>query len=81
MSKEAAKVVTEINRSDSDKRDAEITRALTAAEHLAARFPNNTEITEAVEKLKYAREAHQRFKERRGGAMRLQHRFRPAPHR
>ena len=76
-----AKVVTEINRSDSDKRDAEITRALTAAEHLAARFPNNTEIAEAVEKLKYAREAHQRFKERRGGAMRLQHRFRPAPRR
>ena len=76
-----AKVVAEINRSDSDKRDSEITRALTAAEHLAARFPNNTEIAEAVEKLKYAREAHARFKERRGGAMRLQHRFRPAPHR
>ena len=72
-----AKVVTEINRSNSDKRDAEITRALAAAEHLAARFPNNTEIAEAVEKLKCAREAHQRFKERRGGSMRLRHRFHP----
>ena len=73
--------MTEINRSDSDKRDAEITRALTAAEYLAARFPNNTEIAEAVEKLKYAREAHQRFKERRGGEMFPRRRFRPPPQR
>mgnify|MGYP004453841315 FL=1 len=73
-----AKVVAEIDRSDSDKRDAEIVRALTAAEHLAERFPENAAIADAVARLKAAREAHLRFKTRRGGAMRLQHRFRPA---
>ena len=72
-----AMVITTINVPDTDKRDAEIVRALTAAEHLASRFPNNAEIAEAVAKLKHAREAHARFKERRGGAMRLQHRFPP----
>lgn len=76
-----AKVVTDVNRTDSDKRAAEITRALTAAENLAARFPENAEIADSVEKLKSAREAHARFLERRGGAMRLQHRFRPIPRR
>ena len=76
-----AKVIADIKRSDSDKRDAEITRALTAAEHLAERFPENAEIADAVDRLKTARDAHARFKERRGGAMRLQHRFRPAPRR
>ena len=73
-----AKVVAEIDRADSDKRDAEIVRALTAAEHLAERFPENAAIADAVARLKAAREAHLRFKARRGGAMRLQHRFRPA---
>jgi hypothetical protein len=76
-----AMVITDINRADSDKRDAEITRALTAAEHLAERFPKNVEIAKAVEELKDARKARQRFKERRGGSMRLQHRFRPVPRR
>ena len=76
-----AKVIADINRADSDKREAEITRALTAAEHLAERFPENDEIADAVDRLKAARDAHARFKERRGGAMRLQHRFRPAPRR
>ena len=71
-----AKVITDINRADSDKRDAEITRALTAAEHLAERFPENAEIADAVDRLKAARDAHARFLERRGGSMRLQHRFR-----
>ena len=74
-----AMVVTTINVENQDKRDAEITRALTAAEHLAERFPENADIAEAVAKLKHAREAHARFKERRGGEMRLQNRFRPAP--
>jgi serine/threonine-protein kinase len=74
-----AKVITEINRTDPDKREAEITRALTAAEHLAERFPNNAEIADAVDRLNAARDAHARFLERRGGAMRLQNRFRPAP--
>ena len=75
-----AKVITAVNGADSDKRDAEIVRALTAAEHLAARFPKNAEIADSVEKLKSAREAHARFLERRGGSMRLQHRFRPRAH-
>ena len=73
-----AKAVAEIDRTDSDRRDAEIVRALTAAEHLASRFPGNAEIADAVERLKAARDAHARFLERRGGAMRLQHRFRSA---
>ena len=73
-----AKVVAEIDRTDSDRRDAEIVRALTAAEHLASRFPGNAEIADAVERLKSARDAHARFLERRGGAMCLQHRFRSA---
>ena len=76
-----AMVVTTINVENQDKRDAEITRALTAAEHLAERFPNNTAIAEAVEKLKHAREAHKRFKERRGGEMFPRRRFRPVPRR
>ena len=71
-----ALVITDINRADSDKRDAEITRALTAAEHLAERFPENAEIADAVDCLKAARDAHARFLERRGGSMNLQHRFR-----
>ena len=73
-----AKVVAEIDRTDSDRRDAEIVRALTAAERLASRFPGNAEIADAVERLKAARDAHARFLERRSGAMRLQHRFRSA---
>jgi hypothetical protein len=76
-----AKVVADINRADSDKRETEITRAITAAEHLAARFPDNAEIADAVDRLKAAHDAHARFLERRGGAMRLQHRFRPSPRR
>ena len=71
-----AKVVVDINRLDTDKRETEITCALTAAEHLAARFPDNAEIADAVERLKSARAAHARFLERRGGSMHLQHRFR-----
>ena len=74
-------VVTEIDRTDPDKRAAEIDRALAAANHLAARFPGNAEIADAVVKLNQAREAHVRFLDRRGGAMRLQHRFRPASRR
>ena len=79
--KSLAMVVTAINVENQDKRDAEITRALTAAGHLAERFPDNSEIAEAVEKLKHAREAHKRLKERRGGSMHLQRRPRPAPRR
>ena len=71
-----AMVVTTINAENQDKRGAEITRALTAAEHFAERFPENAEIAGAVERLKAARDAHARFLERRGGSMRLHHRFR-----
>ena len=74
-----AKVIADINRTDSDKREAEIIRALTVAEHLAERFPENAEIADAVDRLNAARDAHARFLERRGGAMRLQHRFRRPP--
>ena len=74
-----AKVIADINRADSNKRETEITRAITAAKHLAERFPDNAEIADAVERLKSAREAHARFLERRGGTMRLQHRFRRPP--
>ena len=73
-----AMVVTTINVENQDKRDAEISRALAAAEQLAERFPDNAEISEAVAKLKHAREAHKRFKERRGGEMFPRRRSRPA---
>ena len=76
-----AKVVTTINVENQDKREAEITRALTAAEQLAERFPDNAEIAEAVAKLKHAREAHKRFKERRGGEMFPRRRFPRGPRR
>ena len=36
-------------------------------------------LAEAVAKLNHAREAHARFKERRGGSMNLQNRFRTPP--
>ena len=73
-----AKVITETDRTGPDRRDAEITRALTAAEHLAARFPDNAEIADAVDRLQAAREAHARFLERRGGEMFPRRRFRHA---
>ena len=72
-----AVVVTAIDATDSDRRDAEIASAISAAERLAARFPGNGEIEDAVERLKRAREAHARFKERRGGSMRMRQRFQP----
>lgn len=76
-----AKVIAQIDVSDSDKRDAEIVRALTAAGLLAARFPDNAEIADAVNRLKEARAAHERFLERRGGAMNLERRLRRVPRR
>ena len=72
-----ATVVAGIDRASPDRRETEIARALTAAERLAARFPGNAGIADAVDRLKAARDAHARFLERRGGAMRLQRRFRP----
>ena len=63
-----ALTVTDIN--EPDKRDGELLRGLTAAEELAARFPANADIADAVSQLKKARENHARFMKRRGGAVR-----------
>lgn len=41
-------------------------RARFAAEALAERFPDNPEIRKSLGKLRYAQEAHQRLKSRRG---------------
>ncbi len=74
-----ANVVAQIDRADSNKRDAELSRALTAVEQLVERFPGNAGISGSLERLKAARAAHARFLESRGGAMNLQRRFRPKP--
>lgn len=71
-----ALTVTDIN--EPDKRDGELLRGLTAAEELAARFPANPGIANAVEQLKKARENHARFLKRRGGGGRRPFR-RPPP--
>ena len=60
-----ALTITDIN--EPDKRDGELQRALSAAERLAARFPDNADIASSVEKLKKARENHARFQKRRNG--------------
>ena len=60
-----ALTITDIN--ESDKRDGELQRALSAAERLAARFPDNADIASSVEQLKKARENHARFQKRRNG--------------
>ncbi len=60
-----ALTITDIN--EPDKRDGELQRALSAAEELAARFPENADITAAVEQLKKARANHARFRKRRNG--------------
>ncbi len=51
-------VVTSIDRTEPDRRDAELKRALVAAEGLQKRFPENAEIRAVVERLNYAREKH-----------------------
>lgn len=53
-----AAVITTIDRAEPDKREAELKRALDAAERLAVRFPANAEIRAVVERLEYARAAH-----------------------
>ena len=63
-----ALTITDIN--EPDKRDGELQRALSAAERLAARFPANADIAEAVERLLKARKAHEGFMKRRGGSRR-----------
>ena len=62
-----ATTLTAIDRSGGDFRASEIDRALEVAEVLAKRFPGNREIQAALGKLRHAKEAHARFKARRGG--------------
>jgi len=57
-----SEVVTSIDRSEPDRRDAELKRALEAAEALAKRFPDNAEIRAVVRRLHYAREVHARLR-------------------
>lgn len=60
-----ALTITDID--EPDKRDGELQRALTAAERLAARFPANADIIEAVAQLEKARAAHAAFQKRHAG--------------
>ena len=61
-----AETLANIDRTGGDMRANEIGRALKSAEALAERFPGNPEIRKALGRLRYAREAHQRLKSRRG---------------
>ena len=64
-----AAVLTEIERGEGDRRDAELLRAVEIIEGLSARFPDDPVIQESAEALRIARERHSRFKaimQRRG---------------
>ena len=61
-----AATLTIVDRSGGDYRANEISRALLTVGALAERFPDNVEIRSALGKLRYAQEAHTRFKARRG---------------
>ena len=54
------------SRPSGDYRAREIARAIESVTALAERFPENAEIKSALDKLQRAKEAHARFKERRG---------------
>lgn len=54
------------DRPNGDFRAREIERAVESVTALAERFPDNPEIKSALGKLRYAKEAHARFRERRG---------------
>ncbi|MBQ3290480.1 MAG: serine/threonine protein kinase [Kiritimatiellae bacterium] len=62
--------LTNIDRSQGDVRDAELKRACKAVCSLMVRFPSNETIRASQGRLKYAIEAHQRLKSRRGGNLR-----------
>ena len=62
--------LTNIDRSQGDVRDAELKRACEAVRSLMVRFPSNETIRASQGRLKYAIEAHQRLKSRRGGNLR-----------
>lgn len=61
-----AETLAKVDRTGGDFRANEINRAIAFAEALAARFPDNADIKAALGKLRYAKEAHMRFRERRG---------------
>ena len=61
-----ATTLTTVDRTGGDYRANEINRALSVAETLAKRFPDNAEIKSALSKLRYVQEAHARFRARRG---------------
>lgn len=65
-----AETLANFDRTGGDMRANEISRALKSAEALAERFPDNPEIQRALGKLRYAQEAHNRFKARRNGPVR-----------
>ena len=54
------------DRPNGDFRAREIERAVESVTALAERFPDNPEIKSALGKLRYAKEAHARFRERHG---------------
>lgn len=54
------------DRPDGDFRAREIEQAIMSVTALAERFPDNPEIRSALGKLRYAKEAHARFRARRG---------------
>ena len=60
--------LTNVDRSQGDVRDAELKRACEAVRSLMVRFPSNETIRASEGRLKYAIEAHQRIKSRRGGS-------------
>ena len=57
-----ASVLTDIDRDEDDRRDAELERAEKVVEELAQRFPEDPVIKEAAESLRLARERHSQFK-------------------
>lgn len=65
-----AETLANVDRTGGDMRANEISRALESAKALAERFPDNPEVQRALGKLRYAQEAHLRFKARRNGPVR-----------
>ena len=68
--------LTKIDRSEPDKRDAELKRACGCIRSLQERFPSNETIRAALGRLKYAIEAHHRLKSRNDGNFRPPQKFR-----
>ena len=71
--------LTKIDRSQPDKRNAELQRASECIRSLQERFPSNETIRASQGRLKYAIEAHHRLKKRNDGKSRMPQRFRGKP--